>query len=113
MEEKNGQETENDEILHDEDTNENSDNVAQSVGHNMYILAYQVYLQLNHLEFLTARYRKFDIYLKSLCFHVVQQMENHSQVQNIKKHTPTQEKNFFCFLMCNSSQLLLYRDHGK
>jgi hypothetical protein len=112
MEEKNGQETENDETLHDEDTNENSDNVAQSVGHNMYILAYQVYLQLNHLEFFTARYRKFDIYLKSLCFHVVQQMENHSQVQNIKTHTHPHRKKIF-FLMCNSSQLLLYRDHGK
>ncbi len=42
MEEKSGQETENDEILHEEDNNENSDNVAQTVGHNMYILAYQV-----------------------------------------------------------------------
>lgn len=42
MEGKSGQETEHEEIIHDEDTNENSDNVAQTVGHNMYILAYQV-----------------------------------------------------------------------
>ena len=42
MEEKGGQETENEETLRDEDTNENADNVAQTVGHNMYILAYQV-----------------------------------------------------------------------
>ena len=44
MEGKGDQETEYEEMLHDEDTNENSDNVAQTVGHNMYILAYQVHI---------------------------------------------------------------------
>ena len=51
MEDKGGQQTENDETLHDEDNNDNSENVAQTVGHNMYILAYQVLLLLTRLVF--------------------------------------------------------------
>ena len=42
IEEKTGEETERDETSADDDNNENADNVAQTVGHNMYILAYQV-----------------------------------------------------------------------
>lgn len=42
IEEKTGEETDRDETSADEDNNENSDNVAQTVGHNIYILAYQV-----------------------------------------------------------------------
>lgn len=42
MEDKGGQTTENEEALHEEENNDNSENVAQTVGHNMYILAYQV-----------------------------------------------------------------------
>jgi hypothetical protein len=56
MEEKGGQATENEETLHDEDTNDNSENVAQTVGHNMYILAYQVMILLNPSVF-RHRYR--------------------------------------------------------
>ncbi|UJR25841.1 hypothetical protein I4U23_007191 [Adineta vaga] len=52
MEGKSGQETENEEVLHDEDPNENSDNVAQTVGHNMYILAYQLARHNRELEIL-------------------------------------------------------------
>ncbi|CAF1295313.1 unnamed protein product [Adineta steineri] len=52
MEEKSGQEAENDEAVHDEDANENSDNVAQTVGHNMYILAYQLARHNRELEIL-------------------------------------------------------------
>jgi hypothetical protein len=68
MEDKSGQNTENEETVHDEETNDNSENVAQTVGHNMYILAYQVLILLNHLVS-RHRYRyKFDIYQISLCF---------------------------------------------
>lgn len=42
LEEKTTQETETDEQAHEEEANESSENVAQSVGHNIYILAYQV-----------------------------------------------------------------------
>ena len=42
MEEKTGQELNNDDATPEEENNENADNVAQTVGHNMYILAYQV-----------------------------------------------------------------------
>lgn len=42
MEDKTGQETNNDDATPEEENNENADNVAQTVGHNMYILAYQV-----------------------------------------------------------------------
>lgn len=47
LEEKGGQTTENEETLHEEENNDNSENVAQTVGHNMYILAYQVGLRLH------------------------------------------------------------------
>ncbi|CAF0857142.1 unnamed protein product [Adineta ricciae] len=52
MEGKGDQDAEYEEILHDEDTNENSDNVAQTVGHNMYILAYQLARHNRELEIL-------------------------------------------------------------
>ena len=42
MEEKEGEAGETNEKPHEEENDENSDNVAQTVGHNMYILAYQV-----------------------------------------------------------------------
>jgi len=41
----------------------------------------------------------FDIYLKSLCFHILRQMENYSKVQNKKKktskHREHTQENFF------------------
>ena len=49
LEEKGGQTTENEETLHEEENNDNSENVAQTVGHNMYILAYQVCFSLSPL----------------------------------------------------------------
>ncbi|CAF3881050.1 unnamed protein product [Rotaria sp. Silwood2] len=52
IEEKNTQESENDELLHDEEANESSDNVAQTVGHNIYILAYQLARHNRELEVL-------------------------------------------------------------
>lgn len=42
IEDKTSQGVERDDTTPDEDNNENSNNVAQTVGHNMYILAYQV-----------------------------------------------------------------------
>ncbi|CAF0745401.1 unnamed protein product [Rotaria sp. Silwood1] len=52
MVEKSTQETENEELLHDEEGNESSDNVAQTVGHNIYILAYQLARHNRELEVL-------------------------------------------------------------
>ncbi|CAF1108028.1 unnamed protein product [Rotaria sordida] len=52
IEEKCAQETESDELVHDEEANEGSDNVAQSVGHNIYILAYQLARHNRELEVL-------------------------------------------------------------
>ncbi|CAF3819449.1 unnamed protein product, partial [Rotaria magnacalcarata] len=50
IQEKSALETENDEQLHEEEGNESSDNVAQSVGHNIYILAYQLARHNRELE---------------------------------------------------------------
>ncbi len=112
MEEKGGQETENDEVLHDEDNNENADNVAQTVGHNMYILAYQVSIFIIRSVFIRKTH-KFDIYPISLCFHIIQQMEKYSQVQNKAVRTHTHE-NFFLYL-CKYLAIppSLPRDDGK
>jgi hypothetical protein len=37
---------ENNQITQDEEMNDNTENVAQTVGHNMYILAYQVCIDI-------------------------------------------------------------------
>ena len=72
MEDKGGEANESNETPHEEENDENSDNVAQTVGHNMYILAYQV----RYVE----RERVSEPHSISLCFHIEQQMEKHAQV---------------------------------
>ncbi|CAF3997190.1 unnamed protein product, partial [Rotaria sp. Silwood2] len=43
-------EIENDEVSHEEEVNDNANNVAQTVGHNMYILTYQLARHNRELE---------------------------------------------------------------